>query len=313
MKFSRKIKTAFAFSVALVTLNTSAAFAGAIVKVTGENVNVRSEASTDSEVISTVDTGLTLSVSSLKDGWFKLSNADGSESYITTEFVKLTQADGVVNSEGVNMRKGPSTAAEVVSQVDKDTKLSVVADVGEWYEVKYDDSLAYVHKDFISGDMLKYLPGKEVSYKVNPAAPIPTAPEPTVNEDSSKSKGEEVVDFAKKYLGLTYVYGGTNLKTGVDCSGFMYCVYKNFGITLNRVSRDQINNGKRINSKSELQAGDLIFFNTGGNSRISHVGMYMGNGQYIHATNNSKNCVQISNLNSSYAVRTYVGACRVLS
>ena len=91
----------------------------------------------------------------------------------------------------------------------------------------------------------------------------------------------------------------------------MYCVYKNFGINLNRVSRDQIRNGVRVD-KANLQAGDLVFFNTGGNSSISHVGMYIGGGQFIHATNNSKNCVQISNLNSGYNARTYVGACRVL-
>lgn len=298
MKFFRNI---IAFGVALATLNTSFAFAGAIVKVTGTNVNIRSEASVSSEVVSTVDPGLTLSVSSLNDGWFKLSNADGSDAYITTEFVKLTQADGIVNSEGVNIRTAPSTAAEVVSQVSEGEKLAVTADVGEWYEVKYDDSYAYVHKDFISGDMLKYVPEKEVSYKITP-----------VETNTSNSKGEEVVAFAKKYLGLTYVYGGTNLNSGVDCSGFMYSVYKNFGITLNRVSRDQINNGPRVD-KSDLQAGDLVFFNTGGNSRISHVGMYIGNGQYIHATNNSKNCVQISSLNSSYSAKTYVGACRVLN
>ncbi len=300
MKFMKNVKRAATIGVAFATLNTSFVFAGAIVKVTGTDVNIRSAANTSSDIITTVDTGLTLTVSSVQDGWFKLENSDGSDAYVTTEFVKITQADGTVNSAGVNIRTAPDTNAEVVSQADEGDELSVTADVGEWYEVKYDNSFAYVHKDFISGDMLKYLPAKKVSVTITPA-----------DDNNTKSKGEEVVDYAKKFLGLTYVYGGTNLNSGVDCSGFMYSVYKNFGITLNRVSRDQINNGTRVD-KSDLQAGDLVFFNTGGNSRISHVGMYMGNGQYIHATNNSKNCVQISSLNSSYSARTYVGACRVL-
>ena len=300
MKFMKNVKRAATIGVAFATLNTSFVFAGAIVKVTGTDVNIRSAANTSSDIITTVDTGLTLTVSSVQDGWFKLENSDGSDAYVTTEFVKITQADGTVNSAGVNIRTAPDTNAEVVSQADEGDELSVTADVGEWYEVKYDNSFAYVHKDFISGDMLKYLPAKKVSVTITPA-----------DDNNTKSKGEEVVDYAKKFLGLTYVYGGTNLNSGVDCSGFMYSVYKNFGITLNRVSRDQINNGTRVD-KSDLQAGDLVFFNTGGNSRISHVGMYMGNGQYIHATNNSKNCVQISILNSSYSARTYVGACRVL-
>lgn len=301
MKFMKDIKRVATIGVAFATLNTSAVFAGAIVKVTGTDVNIRSEANVSSDIVTTVDTGLTLSVSSLQDGWFKLENADGSNAYITTEFVKLTQADGTVNSAGVNIRIAPDTNAEVISQADEGDKLAITADVGEWYEVKYDKSFAYVHKDFVSGDMLKYLPTKKVSVTITPAE----------DNDSTASKGEEVVNYAKKFLGLTYVYGGTNLNSGVDCSGFMYCVYKNFGITLSRVSRDQINNGTRVD-KSNLQPGDLVFFNTGGNSRISHVGMYMGNGQYIHATNNSKNCVQISSLNSSYSAKTYVGACRVL-
>ncbi len=300
MKFKQAFKRVAALGVAFATLNTSLAFAGAIVKVTGTNVNVRSEASIESDVVSTVDTGLTLSVSGLEDGWFKLSNADGSESFITTEFVKLTQADGVVNSSGVNLRKAPSTTSEVVTQVSEGEKLAVTADVGEWYEVKYGESLAYVYKDYVGGDMLKYLPGKKVAVTITP-----------VENTKTKTKGQQVVDYAKKFLGLTYVYGGTNLNSGVDCSGFMYCVYKNFGINLNRVSRDQIKNGVRVD-KANLQAGDLVFFNTGGNSAISHVGMYIGGGQFIHATNNSKNCVQISNLNSGYNARTYVGACRVL-
>ncbi len=301
MKFSKNIKRVAALGIAFAALNTSFVFAGAIVKVTGTDVNIRSAANTSSDVISTVDTGLTLSVASVKDGWFKLANDDGSEAYVTAEFVKLTQVDGQVNSDGVNIRKAPATNAEVVSQVSEGENLAVTADVGEWYEVKLNNSFAYVHKDYISGDMLKYLPVKNVSVTITPVAP-----------EANSSKGEEVVAYAKKFLGLNYVYGGTNLNTGVDCSGFMYCVYKNFGVTLSRVSRDQINNGTRVD-KSNLQAGDLVFFNTGGNSRISHVGMYIGNGQYIHATNNNKNCVQISSLGSSYSAKTYVGACRVLN
>lgn len=213
MKFMKNVKRAATIGVAFATLNTSFVFAGAIVKVTGTDVNIRSAANTSSDIITTVDTGLTLTVSSVQDGWFKLENSDGSDAYVTTEFVKITQADGTVNSAGVNIRTAPDTNAEVVSQADEGDELSVTADVGEWYEVKYDNSFAYVHKDFISGDMLKYLPAKKVSVTITPA-----------DDNNTKSKGEEVVDYAKKFLGLTYVYGGTNLNSGVDCSGFMYSV-----------------------------------------------------------------------------------------
>ena len=85
MKFSKNIKRVAALGIAFAALNTSFVFAGAIVKVTGTDVNIRSAANTSSDVISTVDTGLTLSVASVKDGWFKLANDDGSEAYVTTE------------------------------------------------------------------------------------------------------------------------------------------------------------------------------------------------------------------------------------
>ena len=117
--------------------------------------------------------------------------------------------------------------------------------------------------------------------------------------------------FAKQFIGRPYVYGGTNLNSGVDCSGFVYSIYKNFGITLNRSSRDQIKNGTAVN-KSDLVAGDLVFCNTGGNTPISHVGMYIGNGQYIHSTDGGNKGVTITNLNSGYSAKTYYGACRVL-
>lgn len=130
-----------------------------------------------------------------------------------------------------------------------------------------------------------------------------------VNIDPIVKKGNEIVSFSKQYLGTPYVWGGTSLTSGVDCSGFVYSVYKNFGITLNRSSRGMYSsNGVSVN-KSELKPGDLLFFNTGGNG-VSHVGMYIGNSQYIHAASVN---VKISNLNDSYSTRTYVGAKRVLA
>lgn len=129
------------------------------------------------------------------------------------------------------------------------------------------------------------------------------------NIDPVEKKGTEIVNFSKQYLGTPYVWGGTNLTSGVDCSGFVYSVYKNFGITLNRSSKGMYaSNGISV-SKSELKPGDLLFFNTGGGG-VSHVGMYIGNGEYIHAATVN---VKISNLYDSYSTRTYVGAKRILA
>ncbi len=131
------------------------------------------------------------------------------------------------------------------------------------------------------------------------------------NEAPATVKADEMITYAKQFIGTPYVYGGTSLTSGVDCSGFIYSVYKDFGITLDRRSRDQINDGPRV-AKEDLRPGDLIFFNTGGESEISHVGMYIGNGEYIHSTNGAANGVTISDINSDYALNTYVGAARIL-
>ena len=120
-----------------------------------------------------------------------------------------------------------------------------------------------------------------------------------------------MVEYSKQYIGTPYVWGGTDLTAGVDCSGFIYSVYKHFGITLNRTSRDMYTQGTPV-SKTELVPGDLLFFNTGGDSVISHVGMYIGEGQYIHSTNGAGNGVTISSLSDNYSTTTYVGAKRIL-
>lgn len=104
-------------------------------------------------------------------------------------------------------------------------------------------------------------------------------PEEEVN---TSNQGEEVINYAKKFLGTRYVPGGNSLTKGVDCSGFTSQVFKEFGINLKRSSRDQYaSNGSKV-SKSELQPGDLVFYGYNGN--VSHVAIYIGDGEIIHAS-----------------------------
>jgi len=100
---------------------------------------------------------------------------------------------------------------------------------------------------------------------------------------TSKTKGEEIVEYAKKYLGYDYVLGGATPKNGFDCSGFTSYVYKQFGYTLSRTSTDQAKNGKEV-SKSDLQPGDLLIFKNQALTKIGHVGIYIGNNKMIHAS-----------------------------
>ena len=104
-------------------------------------------------------------------------------------------------------------------------------------------------------------------------------------KDSLDSKRQKVIDYAKKFLGNPYVYGGTSLTQGTDCSGFTMGVYKHFGYNLPRTSGSQSGYGKKVSSLSNAKPGDLLFYSNG--TRINHVALYMGNNKVIHASNPS--------------------------
>ena len=120
----------------------------------------------------------------------------------------------------------------------------------------------------------------------------------------SSGSGAQIAAYAQKFVGNPYVYGGTSLTRGTDCSGFTQTVYAHFGISIPRVSRDQATAGKKV-SLDSLQAGDLIFYTK--NGRINHVAMYIGGGKVVHASN-KKEGIKIS----SYNYRTPYCARRIV-
>ncbi|MBO8463209.1 MAG: C40 family peptidase [Firmicutes bacterium] len=115
----------------------------------------------------------------------------------------------------------------------------------------------------------------------------------SVKVDKEAILRNDIVDYALQFVGNPYVYGGTSLTNGTDCSGFTMGVYKKFSISLSRTSRSQAYDGKSI-KRSELQKGDLVFYGSG--SYISHVAMYIGNGKIVHASNPSSG-IKVSPMN----------------
>ena len=134
----------------------------------------------------------------------------------------------------------------------------------------------------------------------------------TKQESSSNTKvsGTQIVEFAKQYIGYKYTAGGATPATGFDCSGFPSYVFKHFGITLSRSSKGQINNGVAVNS-NDLQLGDLLIYKNKSKTAIGHVGIYIGNGSFIHSAN-KKEGVKITSTSTSYYSQRYVGARRVI-
>lgn len=365
----------FVFTV-LIFLGIRNAAADTLAVVSGETADAYTSPSFDSMIAASLEEGEILDVISASDDWLEIS-FDSETLYIPMVSATVLQADGLVAENGVCLKRSPSYSADTVMNVQMGAVLTVTSVCGDFYAVDYAGISAYVYKDFVLGDSLKYVEeltfenyisnfigGTSVNntsyltvtaqsglnFRSFPSmdAPIITKiPFNTVLDaveiDSEWHKAvyngvegyvsaeytvvstgqklgangmrEQIVNYAMQFLGTRYVWGGTNLSKGVDCSGFVYSVYKNAGITLNRSSRDQIKNGTKI-SKNELQPGDLVFFNTTGSKSgtISHVGMYIGNGNFIHSSSAKKaKGVVISSLNDDYYARTYVGACKIIN
>lgn len=319
---SRVIACSLSF-VALFSVSVSAANLGVI---SGTEVNIRNGSSTDSSVIRKGNNNEVFTVTASHNGWYKVNGNGITGGFINFDFFKITSADAQVAGNGVNIRKAPSKSAEIITSMNLGAPITITEQTGDWYSFNYNNTPAYIYKEYVKGTFISGVPevsqvetSQKKSETVTEATTQATTQAPKASVEAyapagsgSTASGEELVAYAKQFVGTPYIYGGTNLNSGVDCSGFTYSVYNSFGISLNRRSCDQISNGTPV-STSNLSAGDLVFFNTGGNSKISHVGMYIGNGQYIHSTDSKGKGVTIDSLSSAYAKNTYYGACRVLS
>ena len=243
------------------------------------------------------------------------SNKDTTET--TAPETKPTNATVIkkayVSTDSLKVRKEASTSSEVIDSLKKNDEVSIIEELDGWYKIKISGEIGYVSS--------KYISDTKVSESTSRGATLPKAEnitptqttveaEQEVTNTSSSTTGEAVVEYAKQYLGYKYVSGGASPSTGFDCSGFTTYVYKHFGITLNRVSKDQSKNGVAV-EKSNLQLGDLVLFNGESNKTIGHVGIYVGSGNFIHASN-PKGGVKIDSLSSSYYSIRYVGARRVI-
>ena len=267
--------------------------------VEADALRLREEPNSEATILATAPKGTAVVV--LEDAgnnWYKV-DYNTVEGYMSGEYLTVSEkADvsigyGLVKTDAtLNMRSGPGTSHEKVATLSNGTVVSIVGIDSGWYKVSYNGKTGYVSSDYML--TAKDSAGSRGDGTV--AAP-------------SSSLGQQVVDYAKQYLGTPYVYGG-NGPNSFDCSGFTKFVYKHFGYTLNRTATDQLSNGVSV-SRSDLQPGDLVFFKYNTSKPVSHVGIYIGEGQFIHASTNTYT-VKIDSMNSGHYDRVFVYARRIL-
>lgn len=178
---------------------------------------------------------------------------------VSKQLIELPGTLTRTTAEETKVCEGPSPTSEVLLTLEKEALVLVSERQDNYYKVKVDGVVGYIYKTQLDTSLLS-----------------------AFDKSPSELLGEEVVSYAKQFLGGRYVYGGNNLKTGVDCSGFVQQIMKNFNIDMERSSRSQYaSNGVRI-KEAQLQPGDLVYY--GNNGSINHVAIYAGDGQIIHAS-----------------------------
>ena len=238
-------------------------------------------------------------------------DTNSSENNDTTNQSSDTMYDTAVtkyiNGSSVYIRNEPSTDASIVISLIRNTDVTVTGENGDWYKVKYGDFEGYIFKELLSDEQTeqtnRHMPLAETTN-------LQENIEQTSNSNES-SLGQEIVEYAKQYLGYPYVYGGAG-SSSFDCSGFTMYVYKNFGYSLSHSARAQSKMGTYV-EKENLQPGDLVFFlDYETMNDIGHCGIYIGDGNFIHASSGTGYCVKISTLLSGSYDRRYATARRLI-
>lgn len=291
-------------------------------------LNIRKKPSEDAKIIGKMTNHNACNIISEKNGWSKIQSGK-IKGYVMSKYlvagkkaeklaVKVARLRAMVNTQTLNVRYLPSTEAHIYDQFSEDEEYTVekenltadfmkqyvkkhcskksikdvdlqamYEDVENWAMLSVDDEKVFVSKDFIT---MKYTLKRAVEIKEEKKPAGSSANSSSSSSSSSSSGRSGIVSYAMQFLGNPYVWGGTSLTNGTDCSGFTQGIYRHFGIYLPRTSAAQAAALPSVSS-SDVQIGDLFFY---GSSGVSHVAMYIGNGQIIHASNH-RDGIKISN------------------
>lgn len=324
------------------------------VSIASSYVNVRSQPSTDSEIVGKLYNGCAAEILEWLEGdWVKIVSGDV-EGYIASNYLATGKAAErladehaekyatVVGTQTLRVREEQSTDSRTLELIPLGERFPVVKEYDEWAEIllssddQGSDFTGFVHKDYVDievifkeaisieeeqriirqqqeaeraeAERLQRLAEEEERRRNEEARrkeeERKAAEEKKKTEQESKKEdnptsgsgsdssllGNEIANYAQKFVGNKYVWGGTSLTKGADCSGFVYTIYQQFGYKIDRVSKDQARTAGRKINISDRQPGDLIFY-TNSKGVVNHVAMYIGNDKIVHAASSRQGII----------------------
>ncbi|WP_343209110.1 SH3 domain-containing C40 family peptidase [Anaerolentibacter hominis] len=254
-------------------------------------LNIREKPSEEGKIIGKLPKNAGCYINEVtKDGWAKIKSGKVS-GYVSTDYLvmgdevpamakKVGTQMAIVTTETLFVREEPNTDCKILTMVPEEEELEVIKIKDGWVKVYVDNDKGWVSAEYV-----------KLSYELDKAVSIKELEVGDGSNNTTTSLRADIVAYAQKFLGNRYVYGGTSLTGGIDCSGFTMRVYEHFGYSIPRTSTTQAGAGTTI-SLGSIRPGDLLFYGNG--YGISHVAIYIGNGQIIHASN-PRSGIKISN------------------